>query len=206
MKETIDTYNAIALEYYKRSKSYGDHSKLKTQLNSFLKGLDGNRILDAGAGSCRDSIFFKSKGFRVEAVDMAGTLLQASASEHPNIHRTVMDIRNLAFKDRVFNGVWCSAVFLHFDIEAFKNTLIEFYRVIKPGGILHFSVKEGQGTKRIPDKLYNTRYRHFFYYLKTDILKIINPLNWKIQDIDIHIDPDSNDLSTKWISCLVKRK
>ncbi|MFE9652884.1 class I SAM-dependent methyltransferase [Micromonospora sp. NPDC006431] len=55
------------------------------------------------------------------------------------------DLRRLPFRAAAFGGVWCSAALLHLPRSAAPATLAGIRLVLRPGGPLLLSVKEGEG-------------------------------------------------------------
>lgn len=102
------------------------------------------KVLDAGCGIGRNSIYLAKKGCNVHAVDISitalGVLKSAAAKEGVSAKITV---HNIALRDVFpfaqdeFDLVLDSYVFCHFTDERFKkNYREELNRVTKPGGIV----------------------------------------------------------------------
>jgi len=72
---------------------------------------------------------------------------------NPDIKFLLADIRKLPFPKNYFDGLWVSAVFHHLQKKDMLPTLKEFYRVLKPDGVLFILTKFG--TKKFfgKDKL-----------------------------------------------------
>lgn len=194
---TIETYNLIAEDYVKRTKNLSDYPSVKRDLKRFIGYLNGPFVLDAGAGSCRDSLFLLNEGIHVEAIDLAEGLLRVS-DYFPNSHKKVMDIRSLAYANRIFDGIWCNAVLLHLDSNEVKTSLCEFKRVLKPKGILYLSVKEGKGEQNVDfaDTKHN---RRFFTYEYCDLEPLLNESGFKLITHKIRRENDSENRYVKWL-------
>lgn len=102
------------------------------------------KVLDAGCGIGRNSIYLAKKGCNVHAVDISttalGVLKSAAAKEGVSGKITVHNIalRDIfPFAQDEFDLVLDSYVFCHFTDERFKkNYREELNRVTKPGGIV----------------------------------------------------------------------
>ena len=102
------------------------------------------RILDVGCGAGRDVRWFAARGAQVTGVDLSPAMLaQARRLTSAPLH--LMDMRRLAFRDARFDGAWCCASLLHLPKQEAPRALSEIHRVLKPGGMLMVSVKEGDG-------------------------------------------------------------
>ncbi len=56
-----------------------------------------------------------------------------------------MDMRDLAFQDNYFDGIWAMASFLNIKKIDAQRVLISFKRVLNKGGVLAMAVKKGAG-------------------------------------------------------------
>lgn len=101
------------------------------------------RILDAGCGSGRDSLYFKNLGHAVTAIDASSELAKL-ASEHIGQPVGVMRFEDMAHREE-FDGVWASASLVHHAPEDMAIALQKFADALVTGGTLFFSVKYGQG-------------------------------------------------------------
>lgn len=117
-------------------------------LDQILKGRFGKemKILDAGCGEGRNSVYFIKSGYQVFGIDQLELAIQyirfLSKSLDPNYdaHRfQVARLEEIPFHSGAFDAVICSAV-LHFaaDKANFWDMMNELLRVLKPGGILWF--------------------------------------------------------------------
>jgi ubiquinone/menaquinone biosynthesis C-methylase UbiE len=141
--ETIKTYDETA-------KSYTDSHYTATywgpQYERFEKLLVGRlSILDVGCGGGRDSMHFSKLGFNVTGVDLSSGMLVEARTRVPYVNFAKMDMLDLKFPDESFDGIWCCASLLHIKRENAPDVLKGFNRVLKDGGVLFVSVKEGQG-------------------------------------------------------------
>lgn len=125
------------------------------------------RVLDAGAGSGRNVVYFLRNGYDVYAVDRSPEavarlrqLAAGLAPELPPEHFTVGDLAALPFPDAQFDAVICSAV-LHFarDEEHFTQMLDELWRVLKAGGLFFARLASTIGIEQRVDHIEGRRYR-----------------------------------------------
>jgi SAM-dependent methyltransferase len=142
-------------------------------LDQILKGRFGKemKILDAGCGEGRNTVYFVRHGYQIFGIDPNETAIQycrfQARSLNPDfdLHRfQVGKLEAVPFHAGAFDSVICSAV-LHFarDRDNFLQMISEIHRVLKPRGILWFrmctgfggvleqSVSLGEGRYRLPD-------------------------------------------------------
>ena len=117
-------------------------------LDQILKGRFSQemKILDAGCGEGRNSVYFIQKGYQVFGIDSNETAVQycrylaKSLQKNFDPHRfQVGKLEDIPFHAGAFDALICSAV-LHFaeNVDNFWQMIQEIHRVLKPGGIFWF--------------------------------------------------------------------
>lgn len=138
MNKTLDYYNKNAHAFVE-----GTQDVAFTEMQDhFLKCIpEGGRILDFGCGSGRDTKYFLSMGFEVEATDGSEEMVRV-ASEYAGI-----SVNQQLFEDldaeAAYDGVWACSSILHLDVERLRDVLRKICIALKPGGILYTSFKYG---------------------------------------------------------------
>ncbi|MHA2433277.1 MAG: class I SAM-dependent methyltransferase [Candidatus Thorarchaeota archaeon] len=149
-------------------------------LNPCVEGLlgdvSGKRLLDAGCGEGYLSRYYAEKGAIVTGVDISSKLIDV-CKNHPSqanlgIEYRVGNICELdGMSDNEFDVVLCNLVLLN--VPCLDAALRNFFRVIRPGGILVFSVVHpafnfyGPGAWEMGEKNPITRRREGLFF-KTD--------------------------------------
>lgn len=88
---------------------------------------------ECGCGSGETSQ--RLKGARTFlAVDFAETALRQALSAAEYAGGVLADIRELPFRDESLDGIWNLGVMEHFEAAEQQRILLEFHRVLKPGG------------------------------------------------------------------------
>ncbi len=138
-------------------------------LDQILKGRFSKemRILDAGCGEGRNTVYFINQGYQVFGIDPNDVAIQycryQAKSLNPNydIHRFQLGrLEEIPFHQGAFDAVICSAV-LHFasSVDNFWQMISEIHRVLKPGGIFWFRMCTGfGGTLEQSESLNNGRF------------------------------------------------
>ena len=137
---------AVTLDYYDRhaGEFASDTKDIRfTQIQDrFLQHLaPGALILDFGCGSGRDSRYFLSKGYRVEACDGSQEMVRI-ASQTAGIRVRQMLFGELAEEDR-YDGIFACASILHVPSAQLPDIFARMGRALKAGGILYVSFKYG---------------------------------------------------------------
>ncbi|WP_373521016.1 class I SAM-dependent methyltransferase [Aquiflexum sp.] len=124
-------------------------------LDQILKGRFNKsmKILDAGCGEGRNTIYFLNQGFQVFGVDSNPTAIQMARIYSHTIQKDfdiyrfqTSTIEDIPFHQGAFDALISSAV-LHFaksEAQFFKM-MDEMMRVLKPGGIFFLRMTTAQG-------------------------------------------------------------
>ncbi len=143
---TSDYYDREAEAYRERTRG----CDLAPLYEAFLSRLPaGAHILDAGCGPGRDTLAFLARGFRVTAIDASAAMVELATRV------TGQPARLLRFQEidfeAAFDGVWANASLLHVPSAEIDDVLGRLTRALVPGGLLHASVKVGDGERTAPD-------------------------------------------------------
>ena len=193
---------ASTLEYYDRNseKFTADTADVEfTQIQDLFLGYlaPGARILDFGCGSGRDSRYFLSKGFEVEACDGSQEMVRI-ASETAGIRVRKMLFEELAEVDR-YDGIFACASILHVPYAQLGDILAKIERALKDNGILYVSFKYGtfEGER-------NGRYfRDFTEESYREFLKDFHEFRMTDQWITSDVRPNRGE--EKWLNVLLRR-
>ena len=99
----------------------------------------GELILDAGCGTGRNLKPLLLNGSAAVGVDFSYAMLQVARRRIVDASVALADLQaSLPFGDRLFDAVLCALIGEH--LNELRVAFDEFYRVLKPGGRLVFSV------------------------------------------------------------------
>ncbi|MFX0056184.1 MAG: class I SAM-dependent methyltransferase [Candidatus Hermodarchaeota archaeon] len=147
------------------------HQHILNPCVEYLMGdVKGKILLDAGCGEGYLSRHYAQKGAIVTGVDISNGLIEICRSlPVNNVNYHVGDICDLDFiKNRKFDIVLCNLVLLN--TPCLNEALNEFYRVLKPGGTLVFSVVHpsfnfyGPGKWEMGDRDIDTKRRKGLFF------------------------------------------
>lgn len=134
------------LEYYNEKSDLfaGDTVDLEFSSiqDSFLKYLEPESlILDFGCGSGRDSRYFMSKGFNVEAIDGSEEMVKI-ASKVTGLPVKQMMFNELDENER-YDGIFACASILHVPYNELPDIFARLKRAVKKNGYIYVSFKYG---------------------------------------------------------------
>ena len=136
-EKTIDYYNINAESFVNQTVIVD----FKETQDRFLNCLKGNKILDFGCGSGRDTKYFLDKGYDVTAIDGSEELCK-KASDYTGI-----EVKHLYFQElqevETYDGIWACSSILHLNKIELKDVFIRMQDALTTDGIIYTSFKYG---------------------------------------------------------------
>ncbi len=149
-RRTMEAYDRIADDF---SRIHATMPDTLTDYGRRFLSLVGPepQVLDVGCGTGRDMAWLEAQGARVTGIDLSRGML---AQARPHVRGDLLpgDMRHLPFPTGTFAGVWCMAALLHLPKAEAPVAVAEMRRVLRPGGVMHLSLQEGDGEawERVP--------------------------------------------------------
>lgn len=203
LAETLNAYNAAADSYAAHTRYFPHESSLCAEMDWLVSHTDGP-ILDAGAGGGRDTMYMARRKRPVMALDASARLLVHVASRR-NILRVVGDVRDLPLENNSVGAIWCSAVLLHLARKDVLRALHEFFRILRIGGLVEISVKEGTGHDSISMAGRPELRRHFFYYEEGDLKQLACLAGLQVVRTWTEKEVDSTVVIQRWVKVLLRK-
>ena len=138
MSDTLHYYNQNAQAFVNSTR---DVDFYKTQIRFLDRLLPHSYILDFGCGSGRDTRYFLSQGYLVDAVDGSKEICKL-ASAYTGIQIQQMLFQELA-AENLYDGIWACSSILHLPYQELKMVLIKMANALKADGIVYTSFKYG---------------------------------------------------------------
>ena len=193
-KSTLDYYNSKAKDFVTDTVAVAFTEMQDTFLEYIPKG---GRILDFGCGSGRDTKYFISKGYDVDATDGSEELCKI-ASEYTGIK-----IKQMLFEEldevELYDGVWACASILHVEKKQLPEILKKIATATKKGGVVYTSFKYGEFE--------GIRNGRFFTYLTEEsfgeILRSVSDL--AIEKLWISADVRAERGEERWLNIMLRK-
>jgi ubiquinone/menaquinone biosynthesis C-methylase UbiE len=141
-------------------------------IERLLGNVKGKKLLDAGCGEGYLSRYYAAKGAKVTGVDISEKLIEISRNltDEADFDASFLvgDVCDLDIHDNSFDLILCNLVLLN--IPCYQDALNEFYRILKPRGVLVFSIVHpafnfyGLGSWEMGEKDPDTRRRKGLYF------------------------------------------
>ena len=193
MNQTLNYYNQNATEFFNTTFNVD----MESLYQAFIQYLpEGAFILDLGCGSGRDTLAFKKKGYRVEALDFSKELV-ALASQKTSLQVRLESFYDFSDQSR-FDGIWACASLLHCERYRLDEVIGRMITALKSNGVLYMSFKYGENDREKDG-------RKFTDLNEVQAKQLLNQLNNAElikQWITIDQRPEREE---KWLNLLVKK-
>lgn len=193
--KTLKYYNENAQSFASGTVSV----KFTEVQDKFLEKLNPDAyILDFGCGAGRDTKYFLSRGYQVDAVDGSEQLCRI-ASEYTGIKVRQMLFQELDEKEK-YDGIWACASILHLPKKQLREVLKNMYAALKSKGWIYTSFKYGEFE--------DERNGRYFTDFTTDTFKdfIHDMHGLKIEEQWITGDVRPGRGEEKWLNLLLQKK
>lgn len=194
MNRTIDFYEKNA-EVFSEGTLDVDFAPVQDRFAALLpeRGL----ILDMGCGSGRDTKYFLSKGFKVDAIDGSEQLCRIAAVN------TGIAVRHMMFNEldenELYHGIWACASILHLPRPELADVLNRMIRALRQDGYIYTSFKYGdfEGYR-------NERY--FTDFTESSFADFINDIpGGEIAEEWVSSDARPEKSAEKWLNLIIRR-
>lgn len=180
----IKPYSVIAQTYTER---HFEEDIFKDRVKRLLKLVGNNGVLlDAGCGPGGESKLMVDHGFKVVGIDITPEMIEIAKKKVPEANFKRMDMRTLDFGAEAFDGIWSARALIHIPKAEQVQTLVEWKRVLKPGGVLALCVLAGKGEGIEPEYYDPSGERSCFfsYFSKEDLRKLVESVGLSVIEED----------------------
>ena len=193
--ETINYYNQNAARYTAETVQVNFES---TQKRFADKLPVGAAILDFGCGSGRDTKYFLSQGYQVEAVDGSAELCRL-AGEYTGVNVKNMLFQELAEVER-YDGIWACSSILHLPPEELADVMRKMVTALKHNGIIYASFKYGTFAGERNGRYFTDMTEDTFAYFIKQIKNVKIEEQWITSDVR----PEWSD--EKWLNLILRKE
>lgn len=195
IKSTLTYYNQNAQSFTATTVSV-DFTATQTRFTAHLP--QGATILDFGCGSGRDTKYFLSQGFQVEAIDGSEELCKL-ASEYTGIPVKHMLFQELDAVEQ-YDGIWACSSILHLPLEELEPVLEKMAKALKPQGIIYTSFKYGDFAGERNGRYFTDMTDASFAALMQNITALTTEEQWITSDVR----PGRGE--EKWLNIILRKK
>jgi SAM-dependent methyltransferase len=181
---TLAAYQSRAQEYLRGS--VRSAPELIAYLSRFASLAGAGPVLEIGSGPGRDARYLESRGVRVIRTDATPafvSLLRAAGHDARQLDARTDPLGG------PYQGILANAVLHHLNRDQFEDVLRRARTAAVPGGVLGFTVKEGDGAAWSEHKLGVPR--HFTYWRAPAVRAALRRAGWPDASIEHVADRDN---------------
>ena len=193
--QTIDYYNQNAAGFTAETVQVDFEPTQKRFLDKLAAGA---AILDFGCGSGRDTKYFLSQGYQVDAVDGSAELCRL-AGEYTGVNVKNMLFHELAEVER-YDGIWACSSILHLPPEELADVMRKMVIALKYNGIIYASFKYGTFAGERNGRYFTDMTEDAF----ADFIKQIKNIKIEEQWITSDVRPEWSD--EKWLNLILRKE
>ncbi len=164
----------------------------------------GARVLEIGSGPGRDAAAMEAAGLRVRRTDVTPAfvqMLRADGYDADVLDPLVDDLADPAAPGTPYDAVWANACLLHVDRDDLPAVLARLARATRRGGVLHASLKEGDGEAwSVHGRVSSPR--RFTYWREEALRSVLDGAGWSVE----HVGHDDSPHGDRWLEVLATRR
>jgi SAM-dependent methyltransferase len=138
-----------------------------------IRNEDATNLLEIGAGTGHDSLFFFENGLTVTTTDLSPE--NVKHCQKKGLKAYVRDFYNLGFPSESFDAVWALNCLLHVPSGDLPQVLTNIKTILKPDGLFYYGVYGGVEEDGVyeDDRLEPKRW--FTFYTDDDLKTVVSP-------------------------------
>jgi SAM-dependent methyltransferase len=170
-----DSYDSAATAYAEHLAMELDRKPLDRHLlNRFAEETRGRGLVaDLGCGPGHVARYLFEQGVTVFGIDLSPKMIRVAASLNPAIEFRLGDMRDLKVPDASLVGLVAFYSIVHFSPSELGSVLVEFRRVLAPGGLALLSFHVGDHIVHVDDLFGAAVSLDFQFYLPGQVTEAL---------------------------------
>jgi ubiquinone/menaquinone biosynthesis C-methylase UbiE len=166
------SYDAVAAQYVKHIYGELEHKPLDRQLlDNFADALqDAGPCVDLGCGPGHVTRYLAERGLDISGIDISKNMVKQARKLNPGIKFAQGDMQQLDVEDNHWASIVSFYSIIHTPIDALMTTLLEFHRVLEPGGALLLAFHMDAETRHLADWWEQDVDLNFYFYRSLHML------------------------------------
>jgi len=152
----------------------------RAAFHDLLKAEGAQRLLEIGAGTGQDSLFFQEQGLQVVAVDLSPAMVQRCRAK--GIDARVMDFWRLEFPPASFDAAYALNCLLHVPNAQLPAVLEGIRAVMRPGGLFFLGVYGGSESREGVEPDDNHQPPRFFSWRTDEQIVAFAEASFEVQE------------------------
>lgn len=201
-RATVESYDASAAAYRDGAPV---RARVREAVATFVAAVPpGARVLEIGSGPGRDARALEAAGLSVRRTDITPgfvELLRAEGHDADVLDPLTDDLDDPARPGTPYDAIWANACLLHVARADLPTVLRRLREATTPGGLLRFSVKEGDGEGWSTHGRV-TGARHFTYWRERPLRAAVEESGWAIDELMAY---DGAETGQPWLDVRARR-
>ena len=112
-----------------------------------LRLVGAELLLELGAGTGRDALFFQENGLTVKALDLSPEMVKCCREK--GVDAEVGNVLELELPANTYDAIYSMNALLHVPKSEFEAVLASVKHVLKPDGLFYLGVHGGEDTEHV---------------------------------------------------------
>ena len=185
MLNTEASYDAVADEYLRRISDELKDKPLDCELldRFATQTRDIGRVADAGCGPGHVARYLHERGIQICGVDLSAQMVKCAKTMNPDIEFYQGNMKQLNVPDGAFAGIVAFYSIIHFPRDQVVETMCEFKRVLRPGGVLLLSFHIGDEVVHLNEWWGNEVSLAFTFFKSNEMVAYIEAAGLKVDEV-----------------------
>ena len=148
MDEVRDSYDSVAADYVEHVAGELEHKPFdRAYLDRLAAELEGKgTVAELGCGPGHVGRYLHDRGVDVTGLDLSPAMIEEARRLNPGMHFVVGDMLDLPYADGSLAALVAFYSIIHFDSDQLDQSIREFRRVLKIGGLAAVAFHVGDET------------------------------------------------------------
>lgn len=148
------SYDRVAEEYARRIYHELEHKPFDRKMLDWLieKAADPGIICDMGCGPGHVARYLADQGAQASGLDLSPEMVRIASERNPDIRfqqGSMLDLSSVA--EASFGGIAAFYSLIHIPLEDMPQVLAEFWRILKPGGVVLAAFHAGDEIRHLDE-------------------------------------------------------
>lgn len=145
IKDNLRKFYNQEAEYRNSGETQHWKKEKREHFQALIRKEGKQTLLELGAGSGKDSLYFIENGFKVTAVDISSEMVRICKNK--GIDAYEMDYYNISSLNRGFDCIWAMNSLLHVPKQDFSMVLREIDKVLNESGLFYMGIYGGTDSE-----------------------------------------------------------
>lgn len=143
-------------------------------LNRFAEAVAGKgRVADLGCGPGHIAKYLHERGVAITGIDLSPEMVRCASQLSPEIEFRAGDMRSLDLADETLAGIVAFYSIVHFTPVELEPVMVEWRRLLAPGGLLLVAFHIGDETVHVDDLYGRPVCLDFRFHQPSDVARIL---------------------------------